>query len=91
MTNQEATYLYRRDIAAAILAYDRARRDALVRFAGNSDAIQGAFCNLWGNCRVAFDRASFLLDCRRQGMVKVFSDRYGDHDAPIAMYGANHV
>ena len=66
MTNFEATYLYRRDIAAAILAYDRARRDVLVRFAGNSDAIQGAFCNLWGNCRVAFAKADECLDWRRE-------------------------
>ena len=69
MTNFEATFLYRRDIALAVATYDRARRDALVRFAGNSDAIQGAFCNLWGNCRVAFDRAAILLDQRRLDMV----------------------
>ena len=62
MTNLEATFLYRRDITLAIAAYDRARRDVLVRFAGNSDAIQGAFCNLWGNCRVAFALADVALD-----------------------------
>ena len=77
MTNFEATYLYRRDIALAIVAYDRARRDALVRFAGNSDAIQGAFCNLWGNCRVAFDRASIALDQRRLDMVSYLREGRG--------------
>jgi hypothetical protein len=67
MTNMQATFLYRRDITLAIVAYDRARRDVLVRFAGNSDAIQGAFCNLWGNCRVAFALAGLRLDKRRRG------------------------
>ena len=65
MTNMQATFLYWRDITLAIAAYDRARRDVLVRFAGNSDAIQGAFCNLWGNCRVAFALADLRLTMRR--------------------------
>jgi hypothetical protein len=65
MTNLEATWHYRRDIASAILAYDRARRKALREFAGNSDAIQGAFCNAWGTCRVLFAMADIMLAKRR--------------------------
>ena len=65
MTRSDAAYLYRRDIALAIATYDKARRDILSRFAGNSDAIQGAFCNIWATCRVAFAAADLALDKRR--------------------------
>jgi len=74
MTNMHATFLYRRDIAMAIAAYDKARRDILIRFAGNSDAIQGAFCNLWGNCRVAFALADLRLTMRRVPGIMILSN-----------------
>jgi hypothetical protein len=65
MTRLEAAWLYRRDIAQAVSCYDRRRRDAEKRFVGNSDAIQGAFCNAWGTCRVMFAMADIMLEKRR--------------------------
>jgi hypothetical protein len=66
MTRFEAAWLYRREVAQAISCYDRKRRDILERFAGNSDAIQGAFCNVWATCRVMFAMADVMLAKRRK-------------------------
>ena len=68
MTNDEATFLYRRDIAAAIASYSRKLREIFEAWGRPIPPTQdcmAAMVDAWATCRVAFARADGLLDKRR--------------------------
>jgi hypothetical protein len=68
MTNEAATFLYRREVARAIARYRAALRQI---FAAHGSPIPptfecaGAMGDAWGTCRVAFKQADQRLAARR--------------------------
>jgi len=70
VTNVEATYLYRREIAEAISRYSFALRTIFKTHDSPippSPECAGAMANAWGTCRVDFFRADHRLALRRRG------------------------
>jgi|HubBroStandDraft_1064217.scaffolds.fasta_scaffold112521_2 hypothetical protein len=68
MTRFEASYLYRRDIAAAISQYGRNLRTCFAAWGSPIPPTQecmSAMGNAWGTCRVRLDRADRALEERR--------------------------
>jgi len=68
MTNEHATYLYRREIKKAIADYSASLRRI---FAAHGSPVPptlecgAAMGNAWGTCRVAFKQADQRLAARR--------------------------
>ena len=73
MTNLEATWRYRRDIAAAITAYNARYRKVWAAFGSPMPIPHGSECaaamvNTWGHCQVAFTLAGHRLDTARAAL-----------------------
>ena len=74
MTNMEATYLYRREIAKAISRYSASLRTIFVAHESPippTGECAGAMGNAWGTCRVDFAKADLMLRARRMQMREV--------------------
>ena len=71
MTNSEATYIYRREIAQAIKLYSESLRLIFARYGSPippSIDCMSAMGNAWGTCRVAFKLADLKLEQNRASL-----------------------